>query len=179
MAEGGVEERSDEWLLRAFAAGGEGALGELARRHEGAMLGIAKGMLGSEALACEAVQEAWVRVIRGAAGFQGRAVVKTWLYRIVLSRCAEVRAREARAGRRRESIGPGEEVGVDRARLARAVDGLSCGHREVVVLCYGRGMSQAEAAGVLGVPVGTIKSRMHAAMGRLREVLADEVGGVA
>lgn len=174
-----MEDRSDEWLLQAFAAGGEDALGELARRHEAAMLGVAQGLLGSEALACEAVQEAWVRVIRGAAGFQGRAAVRTWLYRIVLSRCSEVRAREVRAARRREGNEPAGEIGIDRSRLGRAVEGLPRGHREVVVLCYGRGMSQAEAASVLGVPVGTVKSRMHAAMGRLREALADEAGGVA
>lgn len=176
---GGVDERSDEQLLGAFASGEDGALGELARRHEAGMLGVAKGLLGSEALACEAVQEAWVRVIRGAKGYRGRAAVRTWLYRIVLSRCSDVRAREARARRRRDPTGPVEVKDMDLARLARAVDGLPREHRETLVLCYGRGMSQSEAAGVLRVPLGTVKSRMHAAMGRLREALSDEAGGVA
>ena len=69
--------------------------------------------------------------------------------------------------------------GQDRAGLARALDGLSREHREALVLCYGRGMSQSEAAGVLRVPLGTVKSRMHAAMGLLREALGDGSGGAA
>jgi RNA polymerase sigma factor (sigma-70 family) len=96
-----------------------------------------------------------------------------------VSRCSEVRAREARARRRRDHPRPEQGPGTDRARLARAVDGLSREHRETLVLCYGRGMSQSEAAGVLRVPLGTVKSRMHAAMGRLREALGDEAGGAA
>lgn len=176
-----MDERTDEQLLGAFASGEVGALGELARRHEAGMLGVAKGLLGSESLAAEGVQEAWVRVIRGAKGFGGRAAVGTWLYRIVVSRCAEVRAREARARRRRDGTGRADGIDIDRAGLAcavaRAVDGLSREHRETLVLCYGRGMSQAEAAKVLRVPLGTVKSRMHAAMGRLREALRDGSGG--
>ncbi|MCC5824000.1 MAG: RNA polymerase sigma factor [Phycisphaerales bacterium] len=172
-------ERSDEQLLRAFAAGEDAALAELAARHEAGMLGVARGLLGgNDALAREVVQEAWVRVIRGAGRFRADAAARTWLYRIVVTRCADARGREARAHRPR--AGENGRDGIppaDRVRLAEALAGLSPEHRETVVLCYARGMTQADAAAVLGIPLGTVKSRLHTAMGRLRTALDEEDGG--
>ena len=52
---------TDEELLSAFVSGEQEALGELARRHESSLLGLAGGLLGGPALACDAVQEAWIR----------------------------------------------------------------------------------------------------------------------
>lgn len=174
-----MDERTDERLLRDFTRGDDGALGVLADRHEAGMLGLAKGLLGgSEALGVEAVQDAWVRVIRSASRFRGDAAVRTWLYRVVLSCCAEVRKREARARRRRLVVAPGDGGGTDH-RLGAAMEGLTDEQRTVMVLCFGRGLSHTEVAAVLGVPVGTVKSRSHAAMERLRAVLGDESGGGA
>ena len=180
-----MDERSDEQLLRAFALGERAALGALAGRHESAMLGLARGLLGgSDALACEAVQESWVRVIRSARGFRGEAAVGTWLYRIVVNRCKDVRAREARAERRRGSDAQrdarhdeGETPGGD-AGLRSAMDRLGDGQREVLVLCFGRGLTHREAAAVLGIPEGTVKSRSHGAMQALRRGLGVDGGAV-
>jgi RNA polymerase sigma-70 factor (ECF subfamily) len=174
-------EPSDEALLSAFAAGDESALGELARRYETALLGLARGMLGGRNdLARDAVQETWVRVMRYGHGFQGRSSVRTWLYRIAINRCRDLAARDARRHppvARRGDAGPPPPAGPtdDLATLQRAVDELAAAQREAVLLCYHRGMTHTLAAEILDIPVGTLKSRLHAALGALREELAVEM----
>lgn len=186
--------RGDEALLRRFAGGDDGALGELADRHEAALLGLASGLLGSRALGEEAVQEAWVRVIRFAGSFDGRASVRTWLYRVTVNRCREIRRREARARRsaRRASEGRGarvDDVGDPRSvtelngSLRAALESLATTEREAVLLCHHAGLTQKQAAEVLGVPLGTLKSRTRKGLMRLRadlgRLLDDERTGAA
>src|SRR5258708_5686403 len=85
---------SDESLLTEFAGGDRAALGGLARRYERALLGLATGLLEGRAdMACDAVQETWVRVIRFADKFNGRSSFKTWLYRIAINQCRTVKSR--------------------------------------------------------------------------------------
>ncbi len=175
--------RTDEQLLAAFAGGERAALGELADRHERALLGLARGLLGSRSAACDAAQEAWVRVIRHAKGFRGQSSVKTWLYRIVINECSEVRKR---LGRERDRAGALESMppaGADQEapedggddEIRRAVDSLEESRRVVVLLCYSAGMTHEVAAEVLGVPVGTLKSRLHAALTTLRRRMTEGV----
>src|SRR5262249_29261237 len=88
----------DEQLLKRFAKGERNALGELARRYELPLLGLACGMLGGRRdLAMDAVQETWMRVIRFHSNFNGRSSVKTWLYRIAINQCRNVQAMNNRA----------------------------------------------------------------------------------
>ena len=84
-----AEQIRDEDLLRAFARGRKSALAELARRHERPLLGFASGLLAgrSDRVACDVVQETWLRVIRYADSFDGRSGFKTWLYRIAINQC--------------------------------------------------------------------------------------------
>lgn len=181
-AAGFAIERSDEELLEAFRRGERQAFGVLASRHEPALLGLARGLLGgSNALASEAVQDAWVRVIRHAQTFDGRASVRTWLYRIVINRCRDVNARERRAtaiarafairrAPRRvsdETLSPG--ISEDLGAILPALATLPEDRREVVVLVYGRGLTHEAAADVLAIPLGTVKSRLHAALRHLRQ----------
>lgn len=171
---------SDERLLARFVSGEDDALGELAGRHERAMIGLARGMLWDESLALEAVQETWVRVIRFGSGYDGRASVKTWLYHILMNRCRDlVRSERARSAReRRRALGEvaAESPGRLSERVHLAVCELEEPGRETLILCFHRGMTHREAADVLGVPIGTIKSRLHKAIGRLRERLGVEAG---
>lgn len=126
------------------------------------------------------MQDAWVRVIRSAKHFGFRSSVRTWLYRIVINRCHDLRASgrlaSPRDGRAPEPAAPASGAGpVDDAVLRRAVDGLPGDRRLIVVLCYHRGLSHAQAADVLGIPAGTLKSRLSAALAELRAALASEV----
>lgn len=179
-----AEDRSDEQLLRAFLAGRRPALGELARRYERSLLGFAKGLLGGrEDLACDGVQETWVRVIRFARSFDGRSRFKTWLYRIALTQCRNLlkMPRSATPEKLRED--PVGEADPQRTaqqddlarRVHEVVERLPTDRREIVLLCYHAGMTHEQAAEILEIPLGTLKSRLHAALGELREQLSVEM----
>lgn len=174
---------SDERLLARFVSGEDEALGELASRYEALLIGLCTGMLRDRGLAMEAVQETWLRVIRHGRTYDGRASVKTWLYQIAINRCRDLgKSRGARAKRERthheraEDYRRAHESGDAHAmdpRLESAVDALEDHQRETVLLCYHRGLTHRQAAEVLGVPMGTIKSRLNKALIRLRAALED------
>jgi RNA polymerase sigma-70 factor, ECF subfamily len=170
---------SDESLMEQFVRGDRAGLAALAERHERLLLGLARGLLsGREDLALDAVQETWVRVIRFAGGFEGRSAVRTWLTRILVNQCRSMRGMLRRGmgelgggdGGRASEAGssPSDE------RLWRALEGLGEGPREVVLLCYHHGLTHEMVAEVLEVPVGTVKSRLHAGLRDLRAALSPE-----
>jgi RNA polymerase sigma-70 factor, ECF subfamily len=174
----------DRDLLAAFAGGDRSALGELASRHERRLLGLALGLLGSRELAEEAVQDAWVRVVEGAGGFKGEASVRTWLYRIVINRCRDI-ARRERSQRARLNGSAGSprpeargqralEDAESRAVLRRAVASLGPLEREAVLLCHHADLTNAQAAEILRVPLGTLKSRVRSGIARLRSVVEED-----
>lgn len=163
------------------------ALGTLARRYEVALLGLAKGLLGgNRALAQEAVQNAWVKVIRYGRSFDGRCALRTWLFRIVINQCRSLRDRERSSAppglhdaavavqRAHGHAESGGESGEDARRVCAALDALSDAQREVILLCYHAELTHAHAADVIGVPIGTLKSRLHAALEALRGALVKE-----
>jgi len=174
---------TDEQLLRRFVKGDESALGELASRHEPALVGLARAMLGGDADAArDAVQESWVRVITAAPRFQHRSGVKTWIYRIVINRCIDLRRtrqplpldlrHESDAPQSPDLRTPDPGAALDAGETARqlhaALDALSGEARLLLLLCYHEGLTHPQAADVLGIPVGTLKSRLHTALAQLR-----------
>lgn len=175
---------SDERLLADFAAGHRAALGELARRYETALLGLCAGVLGgARDLACDAVQETWIRVIRFASQFDGKSSFKTWLYRIAINQCLSLRRVNARSGcavRDLGSVSHDRSVGIaqlpestatvseSNGVLRAAVELLPAERRDAVLLCYHAGMTHEQAAEILEIPLGTLKSRLHAALADLR-----------
>jgi RNA polymerase sigma-70 factor (ECF subfamily) len=177
---------SDRDLLTRFVAGERGALGALAQRYEGALLGLARGMLGGDAVAaCDAVQSMWVRVIKYAGGFQEKCAVKTWLYRILINECRDWRRRNGaeRSGVHLRLARPESRATAmaDDAGLQAALAALGEERREALLLCYQTGMTHEAAADILGVPVGTLKSRLYAGLKELRAALGEpeEEGVVA
>lgn len=181
-----VTPKSDEQLLTDFTGGRRAALGELARRHETAFLGLAAGLLsGRNDLAMDAVQEAWLRVIRFGHRFNGRSSFKTWAYRIVVNQCRDLArmngalciSENAGQGRRQFTVDPPDKAAETDERdrqLRETVDALNPEKREVVLLCYHKGLTHAEAAEVLEIPIGTLKSRLHSALTELRRHLGSE-----
>jgi len=175
-------------LLQRFAAGDRAALGELAQRFEAPLMGLATGLLGPrQQLAADAVQDAWLRVIRSASTFQARSTVKTWLYRIVINRCHDLRstrktpagpvlrlAEDADEPRPRTEQPTAEHDRLDPLRAA--LDRLKPDQRLLLLLCYHHDMTLTQAAQVLDIPVGTVKSRLHTALESLRKTLATSLG---
>lgn len=175
-------DRTDEQLLQAFVTGTRGALGELAQRYERKLLGLACGLLGGRRdLACDAVQETWVRVIRYGRGFDGRSRFKSWLYRIAINECRSLLDLQRRSETRAAAVpgpvrippAPDERPGeADRNDALRAaVAELDESKRSVVLLCYHAGMTHEQAAEILELPLGTLKSRLNAALNELRRSL--------
>lgn len=177
----------DAILLRRWCEGDARALETLAQRHEIALLGLCKGMLGGRRdLAAEVVQEVWLRVIRSAVGFRGDSSVKTWLYTIAINQCrsllrkAEMRhphgqlddRADVRAGAVNGPPENGQRAPEVSDQLADAVAALAPDQRELISLCYHAQLTHTEVAQTLGLPVGTVKSRLHAALLKLRGHLA-------
>jgi RNA polymerase sigma-70 factor (ECF subfamily) len=177
---------SDEALVALVARADENALAELYDRVGRIAYGLALRVLRDERLAEDAVQEGFLAVWRTAAAFRAeRAKASTWILTLVHRRAVDLVRREER--RRTEPL-PDEagstsghamddatdEVAwlrFERERVQAALLRLPDVQREAIELAYYGGFSQSELAERLGVPLGTIKSRMFAGLARLRELL--------
>jgi len=172
---------SDEALVALVARSDESALAELYDRVGGTAYGLAFRVLRDEALAEDAVQEAFLGLWRNAGSFiPERAKASTWILTLVHRRAVDLVRREQR--RRTESIedapepavGSAEEAAwlrLDRERVQGALAQLPDQQREAIELAYYGGYTQSELAERLGQPLGTIKSRMFSGLARLRELL--------
>ena len=176
---------SDEALIALVARGDDTALAELYDRVGRVAYGIAFRILRDERLAEDAVQEGFLAVWRSAATFRAeRAKASTWVVTLVHRRAVDIVRREER--RRAEPLEPAgvqdtpdpsgsaeDEawLGFERERVLTALAALPDAQRESLELAYYGGYSQSELAEMLGVPIGTIKSRMFAGLARLRELL--------
>ena len=175
---------SDEALVALVARGEEDALGELYDRIGRIAYGLALRILRDERLAEDALQEGFLAVWRSAVSFRAeRAKASTWILTLVHRRAVDLVRREER--RRAEPLDdevaagnassePTEEAAwlrFERERVQAALTRLPDNQREALELAYYGGFSQSELATRLGVPLGTIKSRMFAGLSRLRELL--------
>jgi len=158
--------------------------------HERALLAYATRLTGDRAAAEDVVQETWVRVWKHPEVLVNeKGSVRGWLFTVVRNLVTDrARARAVRPVAVAESptAPPIErdhaESVVDSMVVLAALDRLSGQHREVLVELYFRGRTVTEAAHVLGVPAGTVKSRSHHALRALREsfgVRRVELEGVA
>jgi RNA polymerase sigma-70 factor (ECF subfamily) len=174
---------SDEAVVALVARSEESALAELYDRFGRVAYGLALRILRDEALAEDAVQDAFLTVWRSAARYlPERGKASTWVLTHVHRRAVDLVRREER--RRTEPIetapeatsGPADEMAwlrLQRERVQEALRQLPDQQREALELAYYGGFSQSELADRLGQPLGTIKSRMFAGLTRLRELLGD------
>jgi RNA polymerase sigma-70 factor (ECF subfamily) len=153
--------------------------------HAGALWAYVVNLTnGDRAKAQDVVQETMLRAWRNPQVLdQSQGSARGWLFtvakRIVIDewRTARNRAEYVTADVPERAVGDGTEHAVDRHVVGAALRTLSMEHREVLLECYFRGSSVAQAAAALGVPAGTIKSRTHYALRALRLAL-EEMGGV-
>jgi RNA polymerase sigma factor (sigma-70 family) len=179
-----VRERSDEDLLGAVAAGDEQALGVLYDRFGRLAYGVALRILRDRALAEDAVQEAFLAVWRSADAYQReRAKPSTWILTLVHRRAVDlVRREDRRRGAPLDEApeptvgGVPDEADLRERRIAvqAALQQLPADQRQALELAYYGGYTQSELAERLGVPLGTIKSRMFAGLSRLRELVPEQ-----
>ena len=164
--------------------GDEDAMAAFYREHGRVVLAQVLLVVGERVLAEEIVQDTMLAVWRGAGSFRGESSVRSWVIAIARRQTRD----RLRGGRLRvvgdafladqPGSGPGPEVmALDRAELAEvmaAIRELAPAHREVLGLAFGSGLSLPEVAGVLEIPVGTVKSRLTAARTALNRILSQE-----
>ena len=180
--------QSDRDLVQDVARGSAEALAALYDAHAGLVYGLAKRMLLRQEDAEEVVQDVFAQVWREAARYQAdRATLAGWLVMLTRTRAIDrLRSRNARPDSNQASdpvpqldasvsMSPNPEsaaVSSDEARRVRtALQRLPAEHRSLVDLAYFEGLSHSEIAERTGAPLGTVKTRLRAALQTLREAM--------
>lgn len=184
----------DAQLVAGVAAGDDAAIREMMRRYNQRLFRTARAILRDDTEAEEAVQDAWMKAIRGMAAFRAESRLSTWLIRVAANE-ALMRLRKLRRGTEPIPLGteppelPAEDRPADpsagpeqmavRAEARRMVeariDALPEAFRAVFVLRAVEELTVEETSAVLGVPEPTVRSRFFRARGLLRESLAREM----
>jgi len=163
----------DEDLIRRYLSGDRAAFAALVERHERRVYNIALRMTGREEDARDATQDAFLTVLRKLSSFRGEAAFTTWLHRVAVNACYDLlrkRQRSPLLERGGDDDRPAAEpppvpdhadptalsIDVRRALLQVPED-----FRAVMILHDLRDLPQEEVAAILGIPVGTVKSRLH------------------
>ncbi len=173
----------DAALIEQYLAGDVDAFDSLMRAHEDRVFSICLRMLRDREAALDATQETFIAVFRKADRFAGRSAFSTWLYRVAVNTCYDV----ARRTQRRktdplpEGIDPTDPTAGDefesaevRPEIEEALDSLPAEFKAAVILSDLEGLSLETVSDALGVPIGTVKSRVF----RGRRLLADSLGNL-
>ncbi len=170
-------EADDIELMRRAAAGDPRAFHALIDRHAQRLFRLAASLVGNATDAEDVLQETFIGAFRGSRSFEGRSSVRTWLTRILVTQAARWHRdrKRTRTQSMDESIpasAVGPTAGVDASiDVDAAMQRLSSEHRQVLVLREFEQMSYDEIAEVLGVPRGTVESRLHRARSEMKEKL--------
>jgi RNA polymerase sigma-70 factor (ECF subfamily) len=167
-------------IVRRAADGDERAFRALVEQHAPAILALAVSRLRDPVVAEEVAQDVFVKLFRSLPDFRGESALRTWLVRVTLNRCADALRHQIRMKRNvplddvahtLTNDGEVTHVGGDADRVRDAVDALPPMQRTIVQLKYDAGLSYEQISGTLGIPVGTVGSRLTAALKGLRALL--------
>lgn len=188
---------SDEDLLGRFCRGQTEAFGMLLRRYERELFGYLRRYLGDSNLAEDVFQNTFLQLYQKSSQYEAGRPVRPWLYTIATHQAIDALRRNSRhqilsLEQKREDSGNGEirslldglesrgPTPLDnlaaqerKERVRASVDRLPDFLREVVILAYYQGLKYREIADILGIPVGTVKSRLHAALNKLQEAWSE------
>lgn len=169
---------ADELLVVRCQLGEADAFDALIRRWHGPLWLYARRVTGNEADAHDATQEIWIRVLRGIGGLRDGARLRGWLFGIARRHLMDRLRREYAAPASVDvdvatlaADVPADDLELEAAALDAALHGLPVIEREVLTLFYLRDLSLADLAETLGVPVGTVKSRLFRARKLLRAAM--------
>ena len=175
----------DEELAQRIQDGTRESFEALLDAYERRVYNLALRMLGNPADAEDAVQETFIQVHRSLRSFRAESRLDTWIYRIAVNVCLQRRRKLALPS---VELPDAEHLAAPDAdpfraaahselgaKVSAALDRLPAEQRDVALLHSMEGLTYAEVAQVLGCPVGTVKSRLSAAFGRLRKLLGGYV----
>jgi RNA polymerase sigma-70 factor (ECF subfamily) len=185
---------SDEELLTGFRQGQREAFGLLVRRYERELYGYLRRYLGDDTLADDVFQNTFLQVFVKIDQYEAGRPVRPWLYTIATNQAVDAlrrngrrpaasldqMVRETSEGEVRSLLDLLESNSPDpllllqdeerRLKVRASVDQLPDFLRQVVILAYYQGLKYRDVAEILDIPVGTVKSRLHAALGKLHEI---------
>lgn len=179
----------DVAIVQAMARGDSAALALLYDRYSGNMLALAQRIVGRGAEAEDVIHDVFLEAWRHAADYDhARGSVKSWLLLRTRSRSLDLQ-KSARVSKQVSSFDdawvadladPSRDTaaGADQTRIRQVLAALPPEQREVLLLGYFEGLSSSEIAERVGVPLGTVKSRVAAALSALRSALSDSVAAL-
>ncbi len=185
--------QTDDELVARFVAGERAAFGEIVRRYRDPVFATCARWLGDQAVAEEVAQDVFVAAFRALPKFRGESSLSTWIFRVAVNHCKNRRLyRHRRAHGRHEPLegpldddapvrefpapGPGTDAGAHRqqarALVSDALAQLDEDQRAIVLLRDLDDLDYDQISAILGIPRGTVKSRLHRARTRLARILA-------
>jgi RNA polymerase sigma-70 factor (ECF subfamily) len=185
---------SDEALLARFCEGEASAYGDLLKRFQREIFAYLRRYLGQDALADDVFQNTFIQVYQKAKQFEPGRKVRPWLYAIATHQAIDMLRRlNRRSAVSLEQMSAGDEnydqtwsdlltssepepstnleLQEQRERVRNALDTLPEHLRLTVILAYYQGLKYLDIADIMKIPVGTVKSRLHAAMSKLHDAL--------
>jgi RNA polymerase sigma-70 factor, ECF subfamily len=169
----------DEWIALRCQDGDDTGFEDLVALMQRPLLYYATKLTGNEQTACDVLQDVWVKVFRGIRGLKNPASLRPWLYRIthglVVDRIRQHVSRERAEEARVDGFQEGGDISFardDASAIHEALNDLQPKHREVLILYFLEDFSLAEIAAVVGRSEGTVKSRIHYAKQRMKEILS-------
>lgn len=197
------DDGEDLRLIEAAKKGDQSAWSSLIKRHQDRLFSICLRMVRDRDLATDLTQDSFIKIMQGVESFDGRSKLTTWMIRVTMNVClSKLRSEKLRRHASLDSIAGGAGAGAlgsgrtadgrnlggageldagsnvqareERERLLRALAELDPEQRAILILCDCRGLPYEQIAEVLGVAVGTVKSRVF----RARTALRDAVEGL-
>ena len=176
------ERLNDELLVLRCQEGDTEAFEALVGRWQRRLWRHAWRLTGDENAAWDVLQEAWIGISRGINRLVDAAAFPAWAYQIVSNKCRDAARREQRRREATETYGEwmqrdGQEAAAaheQSSSLKEAIEQMSGPDRALLSLRYEEQFDTAEIACILGIPEGTVKSRLFYARGRLRKYLEDD-----
>jgi RNA polymerase sigma-70 factor (ECF subfamily) len=169
-----TQQIADEWLVLRSQDGDAGAFEQLVSRWQERLWRHARRLVRDDASAWDVLQEAWMSMLKGLRKLDDPAAFAPWAYRVVTLRCVDHVRRRQRQRKVERALPapsavevPGEGDDVEALRLA--LDELSVEQRALLSLHYREGLRLERIGEILGVPVGTVKSRLHHARAALKK----------
>ena len=175
----------DELLVLRCQEGDSAAFARLVNRWQARLVGHARRLTQDGEAALDIVQETWMAIIKGLPRLDDPAAFSAWAFRILTRKASDWIRKKARRRRLESALAEDDgrrkaHGGIDAAHmdlLEGALEALSSEHRSAVALFYLEDFTLEEIACIEAIPVGTVKSRLHHARRRLREIMEGEKNG--